>query len=75
MAHKEAIASKGRIKTSGNLGGSVQYNLFNGFSDVYNLKSAKALLQSQDYQLEATKEDVILLVKSAYINVLRQAKM
>ncbi|WP_279129211.1 TolC family protein [Helicobacter winghamensis] len=61
-------------KTSGNLGGSVQYNLFNGFSDVYNLKSAKALLQSQDYQLEATKEDVILLVKSAYINVLRQAK-
>ncbi|WDL74198.1 TolC family protein [Helicobacter winghamensis] len=61
-------------KTSGNLGGSVQYNLFNGFSDVYNLKSAKALLQSQDYQLEATKEDVILLVKSAYIDVLRQAK-
>lgn len=61
-------------KTSGNLGGSVQYNLFNGFSDVYNLKSAKALLQSQDYQLEATREDVILLVKSAYIDVLRQAK-
>ncbi|WP_299546930.1 TolC family protein [uncultured Helicobacter sp.] len=61
-------------KTSGNLGANVQYNLFNGFSDVYNLKSAKALLQSQDYQLEATREDMILLVKSAYINVLRQAK-
>ncbi|TLD80615.1 TolC family protein [Helicobacter sp. MIT 11-5569] len=61
-------------KTSGNLGGNVQYNLFNGFSDVYNLKSSKALLESQNYQLEATKEDVILLVKSAYINVLRQAQ-
>ncbi|MBX7489890.1 TolC family protein [Helicobacter turcicus] len=61
-------------KTSGNLGGNVQYNLFNGFSDVYNLKSAKALLESQNYQLEATKEDVILLVKSAYIDVLRQAQ-
>lgn len=59
-------------KTSGNFGGNLQYNLFNGFSDVYALKSAKALMESQDYQLDATKEDVILLVKSAYINVLRQ---
>ena len=59
-------------KTSGNFGGNLQYNLFNGFSDVYALRSAKALMESQDYQLEATKEDVILLVKSAYIDVLRQ---
>lgn len=61
-------------KTSGNLGGNLQYNLFNGFSDVYDLKSAGALLQAQNYQLEATREDMVLLVKSAYIDVLRQAK-
>ena len=59
-------------KTSGNFGGNLQYNLFNGFSDIYALKSAKALMESQNYQLEATREDVILLVKSAYIDVLRQ---
>lgn len=60
--------------TSANLGANITYNLFNGFSDVYHLKSAKALVQSQDFELEATKEDVMLLVKSAYIDVLRQAQ-
>ena len=61
-------------KTSANAGINVQYNLFNGFSDVYALRSAEALLQSQNYKLEATREDVILLVKLAYIDVLRQAQ-
>ena len=61
-------------KASGSVGGSVQYNLFNGLSDVFELKSAQSLLESQGYQLEAITEDVILLVKSAYIDVLRQAQ-
>ncbi|MDD6055116.1 MAG: TolC family protein [Helicobacteraceae bacterium] len=61
-------------KTSGNVGANLQYNLFNGFSDFYDFKSANALLESQAHKLEATKEDVILLVKLAYIDVLKQAQ-
>lgn len=61
-------------KASGSFGANVQYNLFRGFSNLYDLKSAKALLESQSHQLEAARWDVILLVKSAYIDVLRQAK-
>ena len=52
--------------------GSVSYNLFNGMRDYFDLLSAKSLLEAQEYKLESTKEDLILEVKQAYINILRQ---
>lgn len=66
------ISSQRTRKTSGNLGANIQLNLFNGLSDYYNLASYKSLSKAQEHQLQATKEDIILLVKTAYINVLRQ---
>ena len=66
------ISSQRTRKTSGNLCANIQLNLFNGLSDYYNLASYKSLSKAQEHQLQATKEDIILLVKTAYINVLRQ---
>ena len=66
------ISNQRTRKTSGNLGANIQLNLFNGLSDYYNLASYKSLSKAQEHQLQATKEDIILLVKTAYINVLRQ---
>ncbi|MCL9820308.1 TolC family protein [Helicobacter sp. 14348-15] len=66
------ISSQRTRKTSGNLGANIQLNLFNGLSDYYNLASYKSLSKAQEHQLQATKEDIILLVKTAYIDVLRQ---
>lgn len=66
------ISSQRTRKTSGNLGANIQLNLFKGLSDYYNLASYKSLSKAQEHQLQATKEDIILLVKTAYINVLRQ---
>lgn len=52
--------------------GSISYNLFNGMRDYFDLLSAKSLLEAQEYKLQSTKEDLILEVKQAYINILRQ---
>jgi outer membrane protein TolC len=49
---------------------SLGYNLFNGFSDLYNLKAAKSAYQAQKHDTEAVKQDIVLAVKKAYINVL-----
>ncbi|PLX65790.1 MAG: hypothetical protein C0602_13765 [Denitrovibrio sp.] len=48
----------------------VGYNLFNGFSDKYNIEAAKSAYEAQKYNTEAVKKDIILSVKKAYINVL-----
>lgn len=66
------ISSQRSRKTSGNIGANIQFNLFNGLSDYYNLASYESLSKAQEHQLQATKEDIILLVKTAYIDVLRQ---
>ena len=66
------ISSQRSKKTSGNIGANIQYNLFNGMSDYFNLASYKSLTKAQEHQLQSTKEDIILLVKTAYINILRQ---
>ena len=66
------ISSQRSKKTSGNIGANIQYNLFNGMSDYFNLASYKSLTKAQEQQLQSTKEDIILLVKTAYINILRQ---
>jgi outer membrane protein TolC len=50
---------------------TLSYNLFNGLSDYHSLKSASNDMLASRYNLEATKEDVILNTKLAYINYLR----
>lgn len=48
----------------------VSYNLFNGFKDLSNNESSKYLSESSNYSLNATKQDIVLNTKSAYINYL-----
>ncbi|WP_104722083.1 TolC family protein [Helicobacter mesocricetorum] len=61
-------------KSSGSFGSDIQYNLFNGLSDIFTLSSSYTLYQAQEHQLQSIKEDIILQVKTAYINVLRQSQ-
>ncbi|MDE5602966.1 MAG: TolC family protein, partial [Helicobacter sp.] len=61
-------------KTSGSFGGKFEYNLFNGLSDIFTLSSSYSLYQAQEHQLQSIKEDIILLVKTAYIDILRQSQ-
>lgn len=49
---------------------TVAYNLFNGFSDKYNLEAAKSAYTAQRYKTEAVKHDIALSVKKTYIDVL-----
>lgn len=49
---------------------SAGYNLFNGFSDKYSLKAAQSAYSAEKYNSEAVKQDVVLSVKQAYIDVL-----
>lgn len=46
------------------------YNLFHGFKDFYTLKSYQALKQAQDHMQEAVTQDIILLTKKLYIQIL-----
>lgn len=49
----------------------LRYNLFNGLSDRFSLQSAKALEEAQEFALEASRQDLILLVKNSYIALLK----
>ncbi|WP_394953899.1 TolC family protein [uncultured Helicobacter sp.] len=51
----------------------MSYNLFNGLKDLYGFKHYKDLYQAQQHMYEASKQDIILLAKSLYIQIL-QAK-
>lgn len=53
---------------------TVSYNLFNGFSDIFSLVSSNYVYKSSKYTYEATKQDIILQTKQAYITVLKQQK-
>lgn len=53
---------------------SISYNLFNGFTDKYNLKSSEELAQVSKYSLEASKYDLILNTKQKYISYLKSLK-
>lgn len=53
---------------------TVSYNLFNGFSDIFSLLSSNYVYKSSKYTYEATKQDIILQTKQAYITVLKQQK-
>ncbi len=46
-------------------------NLFNGLRDFHNYQAAKQRAQGADYQLQATRADITLETKQAYIEVLR----
>jgi len=52
----------------------LSYNLFKGFSDIYTLDSYKNLLSVSKYQLNAFKNDLILDVKTLYIDYLLKEK-
>lgn len=53
---------------------TVSYNLFNGFTDKYNIKSSKALADNSKFTLEASRYDLILTVKQNYISYLKSVK-
>ncbi|MBP9490449.1 MAG: TolC family protein [Aliarcobacter sp.] len=48
----------------------LSYNLFNGFKDLATKESSKYLSLSSQYALNATKQDIVLDTKTAYINYL-----
>lgn len=48
----------------------LSYNLFNGFKDLAVKESSVYLSLSSEYSLNATKQDIILDTKTAYINYL-----
>jgi outer membrane protein TolC len=63
----------GQVDTDATLSAEVSYNLFNGFKDISTKNSAKFLSKSSEYSLLATKQDIILDTKIAYINYLDNA--
>jgi len=56
------------------LSGKISYNLFNGFSDKYNVDSFDNLFESSRFTYKAKKQDTILNTKKAYINYLLKTK-
>ena len=61
-------------KDYSNASATVSYNLFNGFTDKYNIKSAKEQSEYSLYILEALKFDLILNTKQNYITYLKSLK-
>ena len=53
---------------------TLTYNLFNGFSDKYNIKSASSNLELSKYEYKALKLDIVLLTKTNYIQYLKDEK-
>ena len=53
---------------------TLSYNLFNGFSDKYNIKSAQKSLLSTKYSYEAVKHDIVLKTKEDFIDYLKNRR-
>jgi outer membrane protein TolC len=53
---------------------SLSYNLFNGLSDLYTIKSASAKAKADKYMENATKADIVRDVQKAYLDVLKSIK-
>lgn len=51
------------------LTGAVSYNIFSGFMDTYNLRSAELVQQSKDYELGAIIQDIRYAVAVSYLNI------
>jgi len=64
----------GQIKNDSTISATVSYNLFNGFMDKYNIDANKNLFESSKFIYEATKQDLILSVKTKYINYILKQK-
>ena len=64
----------GQIKEDSVLSATISYNLFNGFMDMYNIGASKDLFKASKFTYEASKQDLVLNVKKAYINYLLQEK-
>ena len=71
-ANAENIAGQG--KDNSNANATISYNLFNGFTDKYNIESAKENAKYNLYTLQATKEDLRLTTKQNYISYLKSLK-
>ncbi|MDC0932835.1 TolC family protein [Arcobacteraceae bacterium] len=64
----------GQIKKDSSVTATISYNLFNGFMDKYNIDAKENLFASSKLTYEASKQDLILEVKSKYINYLLSQK-
>ncbi len=72
VANKEAISTQ---KDYSSASATISYNLFNGFSDKYNIQSAVLEKQSTQYLVNAAKLDLIYATKTAYVNYLMSKKL
>ena len=64
----------GQIKEDSTVNVTISYNLFNGFKDKYNIDASNDLYNSSKFTLEASRQDLILKVKTKYIDYLLQEK-
>ena len=64
----------GQIKKDSTASATISYNLFNGFMDKYNIDASEDLFNSSKLNFEAAKQDLILKVKTKYINYLLAQK-
>ncbi|WP_273266115.1 TolC family protein [Flexistipes sinusarabici] len=53
---------------------SLSYNLFDGFRDKYNLKSAKEMKKVSLFELQSKQQDIKLDVAAAYLSVYRNQR-
>ena len=65
----------GQIKKESSASATISYNLFNGFMDKYTIDAKKDLFESSKLTYKASKQDLILLVKEKYINLLLAKKI
>lgn len=68
----EAIS--GGIEEDATATAKISYNLFDGFKDLKTMQSAKFSSKASHFQLKATKQDIVLDTKSAYISLLDRKK-
>jgi outer membrane protein TolC len=56
--------------------GTISWNVFAGFRDKYNLKSAEMLQEAESYRLQGLKQDIKLTVALRYLDIYnRQANL
>jgi outer membrane protein TolC len=70
-ANKEDVESG---KDNSNASAVISYNLFNGLSDKYTIKSTKEQSKMSMYNYQASKNDLIFSVKQNYITYLKSLK-
>ncbi len=68
------ISSQSQIDEDSNLNITLSYNLFNGFSDKYDIKSAQSSVNYSKFVFRSFKADFILNVKNIYIGYLSKQK-